>query len=257
MIGSDHRDTGKPCQDASAWRISDDGLTFLGVVADGAGSADMSDLGASVAVQAAIQAVWNEASAPSPTAEATAWVSHLKAAILSAREAVENAAKLHRVPPRALASTLIIAVATPAFAVAAQIGDGATVFRSSDGETLALTVPQTGEYINQTTFLTSDRALDNIQTSVREGGVTHLAVFSDGLQMLCLRFPGWMPHGPFFEPFFQLPDLSDGMAKLVGALESERVREHTGDDLTLVVAGRPEQRRANSGTSGRIDPKAL
>ncbi|WP_212720148.1 MULTISPECIES: protein phosphatase 2C domain-containing protein [unclassified Synechocystis] len=55
-IGSFHVETGLPCQDYGAYQTLGKDI-LIGAVADGAGSAKHSDLGAKVAVETAIQFV--------------------------------------------------------------------------------------------------------------------------------------------------------------------------------------------------------
>ena len=141
---------------------------------------------------------------------------------------------------RELASTLIVAVATPEAIAIAQVGDGAAIARRRDQNLISLTTPQTGEYANETTFLTSENVLDIAQYRVWEGEPDRLALFSDGLQLLALKMPEAEPHQPFFAPLFQFisQPMEEEAAKeqLEKFLRSPRVSQRTDDDLTLVLA---------------------
>ena len=72
-----------------------------------------------------------------------------------------------------------------------------------DGNVISLTVPQYGEYVNETTFLISPQALGTAQLQVWHGTPACIAAFSDGLQQLALAMPGRTPHRPFFRPLFR------------------------------------------------------
>lgn len=70
----------------------------------------------------------------------------------------------------------------------------------------------------------------------------HIAAFSDGLQMLALKMPAGLPHGPFFTPLFRfmttVTDAAEAQAQVDAFLRSPRMREGTDDDLTLLLAVR-------------------
>ena len=145
-------------------------------------------------------------------------------------------------PTRALATTLILLVATPVLVAAAQVGDGAVVVGDGGSDLIALTTPQSGEYLNETTFLTAPDALDTAQINVWHGVPGYVAAFSDGLQMLALQMPAGTPHAPFFVPLFQfvarLTDAAAAQEQLTAFLRSPRLRTRVDDDVTLLIAAR-------------------
>jgi hypothetical protein len=166
----------------------------------------------------------------------------LKDWALAARKTLEGEASKLGVPPRELATTLIILIATSHLIGAAQIGDGATVFRNSQGEIRALTTPKLEEYINESTFLSSPGAEESIQLEVWNGEVTQVAALSDGLQMLALQFPGPVAHKPFFDPLFDFVakanSTEDMEQALQSFLDSQRIRDRSDGDMTLLLAHR-------------------
>jgi hypothetical protein len=168
------------------------------------------------------------------------WRLLLTEALRAARDSIEVEVIAHEVTERDLATTLILAVATPELIAAAQIGDGALVVGDVEGNVIGLTVPQTGEYINQTIFLTSPDALNTAQLRIWHGMVAHVAILSDGLQMLALKMPEWTPHAPFFSPLFRFvakaADEAEAKKQLEAFLRSPRIRERSDDDLTLLLA---------------------
>jgi hypothetical protein len=234
--GTSHEKTGQPCQDAHYWEILPEGV-LVAAIADGAGSASLGDLGADVAARTAVQAATG---LETPLSEdSDGWRSLLTEALRSAREAIYAEATCHEVTERELATTLILVIATPELVAAAQVGDGAAV-AGVEGDVLGITVPQTGEYINQTTFLVSRNALNTAQLTVWQGPISHIAILSDGLQMLALKMPEGKPHAPFFSPLFRFiakaADETEANEQLEAFLRSPRVRERTDDDLTLFLA---------------------
>lgn len=172
------------------------------------------------------------------------WKSLLTEALTMARTSVEAEASVRKASVRDLASTLIVVVATPELIATAQIGDGAIVISDKQDNLVALTIPQSGEYINQTTFLVSPDALATAQVNIWHGNVANLAIFSDGLQMLALKMPSGAPHTPFFHPLFgfvsQLTDETLAKEELERFLMSPRVTQRTDDDLTILLASLKE-----------------
>jgi protein phosphatase 2C-like protein len=248
QVGAGHRRSATPCQDANAFlRIDEDWLAIA--VADGAGSAAKSELGAGVAVKVAVTTLaesfrgYRQSSGPQDGRldhDATGKV--LLRVLSASRLAVEAKAQEFGVAPGELACTLIVVLLGPDRVAAAQIGDGGAVIELADGRIETLLRPDSGEYLNETTFLTSARAMKSVQVVTREESVRSVAVLTDGLQMLALRFPDWTPFEPFFAPVFAFlrrqPDQSSAHEEVSRMLESDGVRTRTHDDVTLLVATR-------------------
>jgi hypothetical protein len=155
------------------------------------------------------------------------------------RAAVEEEALSRGLTPRDLATTLIVLVAKGDLVAAGQIGDGACVVGNCGEPPVILNPPQFGEYINETIFLTSNNALDELQISIWRGRAHSIACFCDGLQSLALKLPEGTPHRPFFAPLFHFIAGSDARSEptkeLVSFLRSPRVQERSDDDLTLIL----------------------
>jgi hypothetical protein len=236
VTGKSHEKRNLPCQDAHLWEVLSPHILVV-AVADGAGSATLSAIGAQVAVQTAVEVVSQKQMAF--VAEETCEDS-LRAALTAAQEAVIAEAERQETEIRELATTLILVVATPQQVAVAQVGDGAVVVETKEQMLHGLTTPEQGEYLNETKFLICADAVETAQIKIWQGQPTHLAVFSDGLQMLGLKMPDGTPHQPFFSPLFRFVAAAEDemMAKeqLVSFLRSPRVSERTDDDLTLVLA---------------------
>jgi hypothetical protein len=239
--GSSHEKTGQPCQDAHQWQLLP-GDVLVGAVADGAGSAALGDVGASIAVQTAIDTLCRQQNTPQWPTSDEAWQACLTHALQAAQAAIEAEAHSRTVHMRDLATTLILVVATSHMVAVLQVGDGAAVVGDDTGTITALITPQSGEYINETTFLTSPDALRTAQVEVWHGVPRQIAAFSDGLQMLALKMPAGLPHAPFFTPLFHFMattvDAMDAQDQLIAFLCSARVRARTDDDITLLLAAR-------------------
>ena len=227
--GTSHIKSALPCQDAFEWSCPTPGL-LLAAVADGAGSARESLAGARAACRAALEFLERQ-SDPAQKIEESFCI---------ARDAVMREADRLQVPPREVACTLILLVARENEVCAGQIGDGASLAEKLDGALDPVTRPGEAEYLNETTFLTGEDALEAVQVNHVRGDLQGVAMFSDGLQMLALKMPGATPHAPFFTPLFRFmrgePDPQLRLDQLQKLLQSPRISQRADDDLTLLLA---------------------
>lgn len=237
--GKSHEKVGQLCQDAHHWEKLPDG-TLVAAVADGAGSATLGKVGAIVAAQTAVETIRSKNPTLESPEDEQGWQLLLTNALIAARAAVEAEAVACNKTARDLATTLIIVLATPKLIAAAQIGDGVAVVDDGKGNIIALTAPQRGEYINETTFLVSPNALDTAQIILWRGTATNIAMLSDGLQLLALEINEGTPHIPFFSPLFNfmaaVKNEAEAKEQLVAFLRSPRITDRTDDDLTLLLA---------------------
>lgn len=245
VAGSSHRAAGAPCADACALRVVrlGEGHQLLAAVAsDGAGTSLHAATGARIACEAACDVV--EGWAPRKLALSALddetlrdWVDHV-------RERIAGVAPLEHAQPRDFAATLLLAlVDDEGGAVFAQVGDGAIVYRDRCGAYVPAVWPQSGEYASSTPFVTDPLSGLGAQIA-RAEGVEELALLTDGLQRLALRFASREAHGPFFAPMFaqlravqpeELDTLQEGLRAF---LDSEPVNARTDDDKTLVLLAR-------------------
>lgn len=231
-----------PCQDAAGYQVRADGVLVI-ALADGAGSARFSELGAVFAVEEALRVL---SDAPDRFAEEERWEELLREVFSAARQAVmqlaENPESGEPASPREYACTLTCAIAMGDRLAVGQVGDGAAVAVDANGDLFALTRLQRGEYANETHFLVEEDALDHLVIEVTDRPVKALAVMSDGLIRLALKMPSQEPHAPFFQPLFRFVEsVEDGVSadqQLAGFLNSERVNARTDDDKSLVLAVR-------------------
>jgi serine/threonine protein phosphatase PrpC len=236
VTGKSHEKQNLPCQDAQGYKhLSDSCLIFA--VADGAGSAKLADLGANIAVKIALETLEKQINSVDID---LVWEDYLKLALNQALTAIQTESITQETEVRELATTLILGIATPELVAVAQVGDGAIVVEDKTGNIQELTIPASGEYLNETIFLISPNALETAQINLWSGQAKYLAAFSDGLQMLALKMPEGKPHHPFFSPLFKfvetITDETDAQEQLIGFLRSPRVTQRTDDDLTLILA---------------------
>lgn len=165
------------------------------------------------------------------------------------RHRLDDVAEREAIPVGDLACTLLIAVVWKEGAVFAQIGDGAWVYEQ-EGVLRNATWPETGEFANITTFLTSDSALDrtpegtlrHLQITRVPGSIEAIAGFTDGLQDVALDHSNRRPFQPFFRSMLRPlrePHHPTALSSLLKAgLDSDSINSRTDDDKSLVLAAR-------------------
>jgi hypothetical protein len=241
--GSSHEKASLPCQDAHKWAQAAGDILVI-AVADGAGSAPMSETGAWIAVETAVETACKAIGGVTdpgnlPDAE---WDGLLRRAVEMAKESLTAEADRRSVPANSMATTLVLVVAGTQFVASVQIGDGSVIGVTTEGAMISLLKPSWTEYLNETVFLTSAEGLPSARPTIWRGQLGDLAVLSDGLQMTALRMPSGDPHPGFFTPLFQFlkqqPNPATAREELIAFLSSPRLRERTDDDVTLVLATR-------------------
>ncbi len=245
VAGVSHERNGLPCQDSMSYRVV--GEALIASVADGAGSAELSDVGSALAAGTSVRTAElllqeEHDHSPHPLDE-TCLGPILAAAVEEARCELEAESRRRGVEVRQLATTLLLAIHTKRILAVAQIGDGAVVVSDGRGAFLTWITPQRGgEYANQTNFLTSANAMSDLEVRVGrlDLGSTHLALFTDGLQNLALNGADNSPHTPFFAPLFawmrSQPDGDAASRNLAAFMKSPKVTNRADDDLTLLLA---------------------
>ena len=183
-IGTSHKKQQLPCQDYGNYKIING--TIIGVVADGAGSAKYSDIGAKLAVNTVLKTVTekdiqkitelcgsdrihevekSQSSVLKPLSIFSRSSKNSDAAVAVVRSdsehkvkpffssivkqvtiALEKQAKTNNYAIDDLACTLLIAIATPNGIAAMQIGDGFITVRYPEREPELLFAPDKGEY---------------------------------------------------------------------------------------------------------------
>ena len=234
---------GTPCQDSSrvcAFEGNAAG-TLVACVADGAGSAKFSETGSLIVCNAVVESV--DAFLNSGGKVACLNASDVLAWCDLARSRIEEEANAREGRAADFATTICTAILSPGGACFFQIGDGAIVLRSG-GISGVVFWPESGEYINTTTFLTSKEYRERLQVFVTDRTYSEVALFTDGIERIALRFDSQTPHPPFFDPLFQALATLDDWQKLGDNLEqflkSESVSNRSDDDKSLILAVRTD-----------------
>jgi Protein phosphatase 2C len=241
-VGTSHQLTGQGCQDYCGGRLVPlaGDTVLVAACADGAGTAEHSDIGARLAVDTFLSL------AERHLVDATGGETPLDSSIVeawakTARATIFDEAEARGFKPRQLACTFLAAIAGPTRVVFLQIGDGVIVCDSEEGYQYAFW-PDSGEYANTTRFLTDADYERHLRSDILEKPVAEIALLTDGLQMLALDFAARRVHGGFFRPMFETlgatNDVGPLRASLAGFLDSKRVNDRTDDDKTLFLATR-------------------
>ncbi|MHC5675895.1 PP2C family serine/threonine-protein phosphatase [Nostoc sp.] len=247
-IGTSHENQGIVCQDYGDYRIFHD-VIIVGAVADGAGSAKHSDVGAKLAVETVLKCFSDINESPQKEEELepgySKRLSKEEAEKLFATIVKKAIAKLHEQAAKEnysvndLACTLLIFLAAPDWFAAMQIGDGFIVMRSQESEYQLLFQPDKGEFANETTFITSANAVKEMQVKVISEKQEFICASTDGLEKVAIRLSDWEPFSPFFKPLEEyLHEPVNGEEKdkyLMEFLNSERLNSRTDDDKTLLL----------------------
>ncbi|MBW4481694.1 MAG: protein phosphatase 2C domain-containing protein [Tildeniella torsiva UHER 1998/13D] len=268
-IGTRHQDQQQPCQDygavvVAAPKAMRDGQrpaleghrhgVIVGAVADGAGSAPHSAIGAKLAVATTLkylatseawlqkrQRSWQRW--PQPPSEELMRRLFTKA-VMRSQAQITQQASTKGWEPQDLACTLLAFLATPDWLAAMQIGDGFMVVRygraaPAKAEYELLFEPDRGEFANQTTFITAADALTSMQVAVVGQPPAFIAAATDGLERVALRLKDWAPFAPFFSPLEEYleetPNPETDDEYLMSFLTSERLNQKTDDDKTLLL----------------------
>jgi hypothetical protein len=234
LTGTAHQKKDLPCQDAHYWRVHDSGVLVV-AVADGAGSAPLSQIGASIAVHQVVEhlAVLLDASAPLDQPTLTAAFEHV-------RDKISAEAANLSVEPRQLACTLCVVLISDSYCIQANIGDSGAILKMCSGEVLSLIAPFKGEYANETAFVTDRNWVENLVIVKHDEQVSSAMVATDGLMDWSLR--GTTVTSSFVLPildFAAMDGLPDERQQQLNAfLVSPTITNRVGDDVTLVLCHR-------------------
>ncbi len=248
--GTSHTKTGQPCQDSSSVGEDAPQGIFVAAIADGAGSAEFSADGSRIAAHTATRMAARLLRQHVQPLYEGVLEEILNEAVRYARKELQAEARRREKELRSFATTLIVAICAPEITGAAQIGDGAMVTAAKgmqhddeEGGYALFSAPQRGEYANTTNFITSGKWQASLDIRVQHGGVSRVAMFTDGIQSIALSAAaGNAPHVPFFDPLFRWlgrqVDYENAGDSLAAFLSSPRVTARADDDLTLLLAVR-------------------
>lgn len=178
VAGASHRERGQPGQDYVA-KTRGRGITAV-ALADGAGSAAHSALGARIVVAATLKLLRAEFhvllnQAGDPCAERI---------IQRLQHGLDCYAQRQGIDRSALASTLLFVATDGRDYLCGQVGDGRIARCDAEGSAaVSVFEPAKGEYFNQTVFVTDCDALDHLELEWGKlGGIGGFVLMSDGAE---------------------------------------------------------------------------
>jgi hypothetical protein len=241
-VGTSHLRTGQRLQDAFSCFTctTQDREFFVGIVSDGAGSAQYGGEGAALVCRCMGLAARRHFS----MGQGLPSQSTLEYWVDEARDRIYQAAQARGKEARDFAATLVCAISDGDSSVFAHIGDGCAVVRErQSGLWEAATWPDNGEYASMTSFVTDEPAA-KLRVSTIQAGIDVVSLFSDGLERLVLDLAARKPSDKFFAVVAQ-PVVASKVAHgkdsslsqhLQAYLGSDQVSARTDDDKTLVIA---------------------
>lgn len=253
VVGTSHLRQQTACQDSAACKTlcdRDGNAILVAIVSDGAGSAERGGIGSMLASSALMEAAEGFLTHTNvgnlDETIARSWLDHVG-------NAISRCADEDGKTSRDYDCTLMSAIIGEETAAFLQVGDGAMVVSEGGDSNWAWVFwPQRGEFANTTFFVTEAQAKDRLYFDRVHRKIEEVALFSDGIEALVLRYATKDVHDPFFEQMFPPVRASavEGEDLLLSAalaqyLSSELVSQRTDDDKTLVLASRkPRIRKA-------------
>ena len=238
--GSSHLASGTPCQDAFAHARTDDVL--VACVCAGAGSAARSHVGSSRFSRAVVDALAARATSEGVAlcdAEPTDLAEAVRLAISAERSALRELADEEGVELNAFAATLVCAIVGPDGGWFLHVGDGIGAAELAVDGSPVLSLPENGEYANETYFVTGDAWSEHLRMTRIPGAVRVLALMSDGAAPFVMMKNNTGLFRAFMDPvekFLAANSEHAGSAGIQATLDDPRTHGITADDKTLLVA---------------------
>lgn len=179
MVGRRHETAGDPCEDVVGC-LTRHGTSVI-ALADGAGSAKMARIGATVAVNSALNFVTRHFDSLASINYASQGANLIASTVF---EALQRKASMLQVDINDLATTLLIAATNGKSILIGQIGDGRIGVKDKNtGEWHLALDSQKGEFANQTYFVTSkDRLIKFQLTRLQAEDLSACVLMSDGAE---------------------------------------------------------------------------
>ena len=148
-----------PCQDCSIYHSLSNGWG-IAVIADGAGSAKMSQIGSHIAVQRCVEHTKNMLSnqqwiEKNYLPSERDWDEVAYIILKKVYDDIEKFASVKQIASKDLSSTLILVIHSPLGLLVSHVGDGRAGYRNLEGLWQSMITPHKGEEANQTIFLPS------------------------------------------------------------------------------------------------------
>lgn len=238
VIGSSHKKSGYPCQDASIVKISPDGRWLVIVVSDGAGTAAKAEIGSrhvSAYFADELLKLVQELQKRAPGH----WINDFVISkVLETRSALRNLAKSDDI--RDYNCTLVACLLGPSGGFSIHIGDGSVIGGSfADlSDSTFLSPPENGEYSNETYFITEGDWVKHLRVMPMPK-LDWVLCCTDGGGDIALITDKEPKNGflrPVLSAVFQENEQASRNDILRSFLENPQADKATSDDKTIVFA---------------------
>lgn len=252
VVGLSHRNANPPlpCQDAA---LSVTGTRPLLIVADGAGSSAVSDIG-SQAVVTGLARLFHTLEKQcailldQPQKEEFDAKNLALLAVKHAKGVLDDLAAQHRRPQKDFRCTLLLALVGKAHILWLQIGDGALVQQrmrltqdgTQESEVRVLGMADNGEFANQTTFIDEQLKISDVQIGLIDAtSITALAAMSDGAAEKLVANNGFSVAKQVDKWFAALREQKLQRRQLTRSFYSDGFCQfHNGDDCSIALLAR-------------------
>lgn len=233
--GRRHIENNTPCQD-KIFSLRKNGVTAI-ALADGAGSASLSHYGAESAVKVICEKLCSDFDVMINNPDAETVKRDILDAVISELYALSRDMKCGI---KDLGSTLLAAASDDRSIMLLHLGDG-VIGCSRRGETVAISLPDNGEYKNTTFFTSSHDALFRLRVSKGSvSGISGIVLMSDGSGDSFFhgdKFAGILEEIKQKSIMYPEEDMNDELRGLF----DEVVKENTRDDCSLIMMSRPDE----------------
>jgi len=244
VTGYSHLRDGIECQDAHRHVYEPSTGAYVLAVADGAGSRPRSAEGATLAVGLAVEELGKGLARDGLPDDPDAWADFLGTGFEAIVTAFRDTTQRIGGSAADFAATLTVALLAPPWLGITSLGDGIVVagadrVEDESGLHLVAAAPPAGEYINETCFLSSDGAYDQvIIRCLHDPGILALLLGTDGLAPLAVQRNGasQRPNRTFVEPVLSWLTAGSDPAEMSRFLLEERLTRLSADDKTLLAA---------------------
>ena len=253
VVGSRHRKSGEQRQDTFEVKLNNDSVAIS--LCDGAGSALYAGMGATAVAHAVtVKLSKIDLPIPSPCSDQREiesaqrlWQKEVELILLSAREIIARISTTvkENASLRPFHTTLVAALVRPIGTVFLHVGDGfaGAVKVPSDGEEnddvwekpVHASKPSTGEYENETYFVTMDNWKESLRISFAPPSDV-IVLMTDGPENFALNASSEGLAGPLWSGIHRhlVKSPADvGAQDLAGTLDSDDAQRLSGDDKTI------------------------
>jgi len=246
VTGYSHLRDGVECQDAHRHLHEPTTGAYVLAVADGAGSRPRSAEGATLAVGLAVEELGGRLARGGVPDDPDAWKRFLEDGFEAIVELFNTTTQRIGNSPGEFAATLTAVVLAPPWLGIVSLGDGIVLTGAEPAEDesglhLVMAAPPAGQYVNETCFLSSDGAYDQVEICcLHDPELEALLLGTDGVTPLAVKRDGAAPrpNRTFVEPVLHSLVARSDPAEVARLLLEERLTRLSADDKTLLAAVR-------------------